>query len=191
MQQRQKLDVQFVRTSQEVLQSLENSVVSSVEMVNPSQSADSADYLVLLITWRHDQVGVIPIVGSLREASRQLQEQQPLSPDHCSDDSATPSPYQPLLPSGTPPLLPKPIPIPSTARYSYIPEADTPPRKRLLLTAPRPRCEVREILAVAAAACSRQPGPTMARRVDCSSVTLWRLGSEILERRRWPPRGGH
>nr|GFC96556.1 hypothetical protein [Tanacetum cinerariifolium] len=40
-----------------------------------------------------------------------------------------------------------------------IPEADTPPQKRLLLTAPRPGCEVRES---SAAAATRQPGPTMA-----------------------------
>ncbi|GKF70268.1 hypothetical protein Tco_0203325, partial [Tanacetum coccineum] len=31
-----------------------------------------------------------------------------------------------------------------------IPEADTPPRKRLLLTTPRPSCEVRESSAAAA-----------------------------------------
>ncbi|GJW69532.1 hypothetical protein Tco_0126449 [Tanacetum coccineum] len=81
--------------------------------------------------------------------------------------AAAPSTYHPLLPSGTPPLLPIPLPAPSTSRRADIPEADTPPRKRLLLTAPRPGCEVRESSAAAAA---RQPGPTMARRVDCSSV---------------------
>nr|GEY72025.1 putative reverse transcriptase domain-containing protein [Tanacetum cinerariifolium] len=48
-----------------------------------------------------------------------------------------------------------------------IPEADTPPQKSLLLTAPRPGCEVRESFAAAAA---RQLGPTMARSVDCSFV---------------------
>ncbi|GJR70717.1 hypothetical protein Tco_0016782 [Tanacetum coccineum] len=67
----------------------------------------------------------------------------------------------------TPPLLPIPLPAPSTSRRADIPEADMPPRKRLLLTAPRPGCEVRES---SAAAATRQPGPTMARRVDCSSV---------------------
>ncbi|GJT40255.1 hypothetical protein Tco_0940120 [Tanacetum coccineum] len=46
-------------------------------------------------------------------------------------------------------------------------EADTPPRKRLLLTTPRPSCEVGESSAAAAA---RQPGPTMAHRVDYSLV---------------------
>ncbi|GKF26022.1 hypothetical protein Tco_0081916, partial [Tanacetum coccineum] len=46
-------------------------------------------------------------------------------------------------------------------------EADTPPRKRLLLTAPRLGCEVGESSVAAAA---RQPGPTMARKVDCSYV---------------------
>ncbi|GKC24285.1 hypothetical protein Tco_1026435, partial [Tanacetum coccineum] len=68
-----------------------------------------------------------------------------------------------LHPSGTPSLLPIPPPAPSTSRRTDIPEADTPPRKRLLLTTPRPSCEVGESSAAAAA---RQPGPTMAHRVD-------------------------
>ncbi|GKG65903.1 hypothetical protein Tco_0689094, partial [Tanacetum coccineum] len=34
------------------------------------------------------------------------------------------------------------LPTPSTSRRADIPEADTPPRKRLLLTAPKPGCEV-------------------------------------------------
>nr|GEU42789.1 putative reverse transcriptase domain-containing protein [Tanacetum cinerariifolium] len=67
--------------------------------------------------------------------------------------AAVPSTYHSLLPSGTPPLLP--IPVPSTSRRAEIPEADTPPQKRLLLTTPRPGCEVGESSAVA-----RQPGPT-------------------------------
>ncbi|GJT38472.1 hypothetical protein Tco_0938337 [Tanacetum coccineum] len=56
--------------------------------------------------------------------------------------ATTPSTYHSLLPSGTPPLLPIPLPAPSTSRRADIPEADTPPRKRLLLTTPRPECEV-------------------------------------------------
>ncbi|GJZ23033.1 hypothetical protein Tco_0560492 [Tanacetum coccineum] len=80
--------------------------------------------------------------------------------------AAAPSTYHPLLPLGTPPLLPIPLPAPSTSRRADIPEADTPPRKRLLLTTPRPGCEVRE----SSAAAARQLGPTMARRVDYSSV---------------------
>ncbi|GKF32432.1 hypothetical protein Tco_0102230, partial [Tanacetum coccineum] len=59
------------------------------------------------------------------------------------------------------------IPAPSTHRRADISEADTPPQKRLLLTTPRPRCEVRES---SAAATVRQLGSTMARRVDCSYV---------------------
>nr|GEX70959.1 hypothetical protein [Tanacetum cinerariifolium] len=62
----------------------------------------------------------------------------------------------------TPPFLPIPLPVPSASRRAEIPEADTPPRKRLLLTAPRPGCEVGESSAAAAA---RQPGPTMARKL--------------------------
>ncbi|GJZ35211.1 hypothetical protein Tco_0581028 [Tanacetum coccineum] len=67
--------------------------------------------------------------------------------------AAAPSTYHPLLLSGTPPLLPIPLPVPSTSYKADIPEADTPPRKRLLLTAPRPGCEVGESCAAAA----RQP----------------------------------
>ncbi|GJT33826.1 hypothetical protein Tco_0924245 [Tanacetum coccineum] len=83
-----------------------------------------------------------------------------------------------LLPSGTPPLLP--IPLPSTSRRADIPEADTPPRKRLLLTTPRPSCEVGESSAAAAA---RQPGPTMAHRVDHSLVDTMETRFRDTERR--------
>ncbi|GJU06557.1 hypothetical protein Tco_1122987 [Tanacetum coccineum] len=70
--------------------------------------------------------------------------------------AAAPSTYHSLLPSGTSPLLPIPLPAPSTSRRADIPEVDTPHRKRLLLTTPRPGCEVGESSATAAA---RQPGP--------------------------------
>ncbi|GJX62780.1 putative reverse transcriptase domain-containing protein [Tanacetum coccineum] len=94
--------------------------------------------------------------------------------------AAAPSTYHPLLPSGTPLLLPIPLPTPSTSRRADIPEADTPPRKRLLLTAPRPGCEVGESYAAAVA---RQPGPTMARRVDCSSINTVETRVRDTERR--------
>nr|GEY42415.1 reverse transcriptase domain-containing protein [Tanacetum cinerariifolium] len=81
--------------------------------------------------------------------------------------AAVPSTYHSLLLSGTTPLLHIPLPVPSTSRRAEIPEADTPPRKRLLLTALRPGCEVQESSAATAA---RQPGPTMAHSVDCSFV---------------------
>nr|GEU94697.1 hypothetical protein [Tanacetum cinerariifolium] len=74
--------------------------------------------------------------------------------------AAVPSTYHLLLPSGTPPLLPIPLPVPSTSRRAEIPEADTPPRKRLLLTTPIPGYEVGESSAAVAA---RQPGSTTAR----------------------------
>ncbi|GJQ89813.1 hypothetical protein Tco_0000952 [Tanacetum coccineum] len=135
----------------------------------------------------------IPSEDPYEEAARQLLEQAPHSPD---EGLRLPTPllppsflsprirplspralevemrdvasalYHSLHPSGTPPLLPIPLPAPSTSRRADIPEADTPPRKRLLLTTPRPECEVGESSAAAAAA--RQPGPTMAHRVDCS-----------------------
>ncbi|GKF13412.1 hypothetical protein Tco_0054874 [Tanacetum coccineum] len=89
--------------------------------------------------------------------------------------AAAPSTYHLLLPSGTPPLLPMPLPTPTTSRRADIPEADMSPWKRLLLTAPRPRCEVGESSTAAAA---RHPGPTMARRVDCSFVDTVDVYSE-------------
>ncbi|GKD52163.1 hypothetical protein Tco_1281139 [Tanacetum coccineum] len=91
-----------------------------------------------------------------------------------------PSTYHSLLPSGTPPLLPIPLPTPSTSRRADIPEAHMPPRKRLLLTTPRPSCEVGESSATAAA---RQPGPTMAHRVDYSLVDTMETRFRDTERR--------
>ncbi|GJT60425.1 hypothetical protein Tco_1003958 [Tanacetum coccineum] len=95
--------------------------------------------------------------------------------------ATTPSTYHPLLPSGTPPLLPIPLPPPSTSRRADIPEADTLPRKRLLLTTPRPSCKVGESSAADPAA--RQPGPTMAHRVDYSLVDTMETRFRDTERR--------
>ncbi|GKB11951.1 hypothetical protein Tco_0845874 [Tanacetum coccineum] len=58
--------------------------------------------------------------------------------------------------------------IPSTSRRADVLEANMPLRRRLLLTAPTPRFEIGESFVAAAAA--RQPGSTMARRVDHSFV---------------------
>ncbi|GKB90161.1 hypothetical protein Tco_0962433 [Tanacetum coccineum] len=80
--------------------------------------------------------------------------------------ATTPSIYHSLLPAGTPPLLPIPLPAPSTSRRADIPEADTPPWNRLLVAAPTPRVEVEE----SSAAAVRQPRSTMACRVDHSFV---------------------
>ncbi|GJZ61856.1 hypothetical protein Tco_0617993 [Tanacetum coccineum] len=60
--------------------------------------------------------------------------------------ATTPSIYHSLLPAGTPPLLPIPLHAPSTSCRADIPEADTPPRKRLLLIAPMLRVEIGEDL---------------------------------------------
>ncbi|GKA04142.1 hypothetical protein Tco_0676923, partial [Tanacetum coccineum] len=95
------------------------------------------------------------------------EDEAPIEPYITERRATTPSIYHSLLPAGTPPLLPIPLPTPSTSRRADIPEADTPPRKRLLLTAPISRVEVGESSAAAAA---RQPGSTMARRVDHSFV---------------------
>ncbi|GKC49162.1 hypothetical protein Tco_1071907 [Tanacetum coccineum] len=93
--------------------------------------------------------------------------------------ATTPSIYHSLLPAGTPPLLPIPLPAPSTSRRADIPEADTPPRKRLLLTAPTPRVEVGE----SSAAAARQPGSTMARMVNHSFVDIVDTRVRYTERR--------
>ncbi|GJX40883.1 hypothetical protein Tco_0255873 [Tanacetum coccineum] len=90
--------------------------------------------------------------------------------------ATAPSTYHSLLPSGTPPLLPIPLPAPSTSRRADIPEADTPPRKRLLLTTPRPSCEVGESSAAAAA---RQPGRAHAAAASQPGGSLWTAGSFI------------
>ncbi|GJY51716.1 putative reverse transcriptase domain-containing protein [Tanacetum coccineum] len=95
----------------------------------------------------------IPSEDPYEEVARQLLEQAPtpplppsflsprIRPPHTRAAmrqmrAAAPSTYHSLLPSGTPPLLPIPLPAPSTSRRADIPEADTPPRKRLLLTTP-------------------------------------------------------
>nr|GEY04220.1 putative reverse transcriptase domain-containing protein [Tanacetum cinerariifolium] len=87
--------------------------------------------------------------------------------------------YDMILQEWTPPLLPIPLPVPSTNCRVEIPKADMPPQKRLLLTAPRPGCEVRESFAAAA----RQPGPTMARSVDCSFIDTMETRFRDTERR--------
>ncbi|GJX19544.1 hypothetical protein Tco_0222221 [Tanacetum coccineum] len=140
----------------------------------------------------------IPSEDPYEEVARQLLEQAPtpslppsflsprIRPPHTRATMrqmrvAAPSTYHSLLPSGTPPLLPIPLPAPSTSHRADIPEANTPPRKRLLLTTPRPGCEVGESSAAATAA--RQPGPTMARRVDCISVDTIETRVQDTERR--------
>ncbi|GJY57632.1 hypothetical protein Tco_0456747 [Tanacetum coccineum] len=94
--------------------------------------------------------------------------------------AAAPSTYHPLLLSRIPPLLPIPLPASSTSRRADILEANTPPQKRLLLTDPRPGCEVGES---SAAATARQLGPTMAYRVDCSFIDTMETRVRDIERR--------
>nr|GFD18651.1 hypothetical protein [Tanacetum cinerariifolium] len=65
-----------------------------------------------------------------------------------------------------------------TSHKAEIPKADTLPRKRPLLTTPRPGCEVRE-----SSAAARQPGHTMARSVDCSFVDNMETRFRDTERR--------
>ncbi|GJR14710.1 hypothetical protein Tco_0797362 [Tanacetum coccineum] len=87
--------------------------------------------------------------------------------------------YHSLHPSGTPPLLPIPLPAPSTSRRADIPEANTLPRKRLLLTTSRPGCEVGESSAAAAA---RQPVPTIETRLRDTEMRMM-TALELVNRR--------
>ncbi|GJS18148.1 putative reverse transcriptase domain-containing protein [Tanacetum coccineum] len=94
----------------------------------------------------------IPSEDPYEEAARQLLEQAPRSPEHVPDPiraedhmrDVDQSLSTSLHPSGTPSLLPIPPPAPSASRRADIPEADTPPQKRPLLTTPRPSREVGE-----------------------------------------------
>ncbi|GJV12411.1 hypothetical protein Tco_1353952, partial [Tanacetum coccineum] len=93
----------------------------------------------------------IPSEDPYEEAARQLLEQAPRSLEYVPEDHDPPC------------YLSAPSTCdPSTSRRVDIPEADTPPRKRLLLTTPRPSGEVGESSATAAA---RQPGPTIETRL--------------------------
>ncbi|GJT37863.1 hypothetical protein Tco_0937728 [Tanacetum coccineum] len=155
----------------------------------------------------------IPSEDPYEEAARQLLEQAPRSPEYVPDPMELedhvpvyiPEPEHPedLVPAedeapieayitevaSAPP--PPPSSHGSDESYSTIHLSsttpirdttidDTPPRKRLLLTAPRPGCEVGESSVAAAV---KQPGPTMARRVDCSSVDTVETRVRDTERR--------
>ncbi|GJT15922.1 hypothetical protein Tco_0874628 [Tanacetum coccineum] len=74
---------------------------------------------------------------------------------------------------------PLPLPAPSTSRRADNPEADIPPRKRLLLTSPTPRFEVGE----SSVAAARQPGSTVTRRVDYSFVDTVDASIRALKRK--------
>ncbi|GJR14425.1 hypothetical protein Tco_0797077 [Tanacetum coccineum] len=129
----------------------------------------------------------IPSEDPYEEAARQLLEQAPRSPEYVPDpmeledhvpvyipepehpedlvpaEDEAPTPLLPpsFLAPRIPTSRPRSKPSPSSRRAD-IPEADTPPQKRLLLTTPKPGCEVGESSAAAAA---RQPGPTMETRL--------------------------
>ncbi|GJR38475.1 hypothetical protein Tco_1214159 [Tanacetum coccineum] len=145
--------------------------------MEPYASMAEVGYLVMVaFDDLRDALSVIFGLSELKEAARQLLEQAPHSleyvpdpieledhvpvyipePEHpenlvLAEDEAHTPPLPPFfLSPRTPPLLPIPLPTPSTSRRADIPEADTPPQKRLLLTTPRPECEVGESSAAAA-----------------------------------------
>nr|GEV99856.1 reverse transcriptase domain-containing protein [Tanacetum cinerariifolium] len=76
--------------------------------------------------------------------------------------AAAPSTYHLPHLSGTPPMLPIPLPALSTSRKANISKADMPFQKRILLISPTPRFEVGE------SSTARQLGFIMARMVDYS-----------------------
>ncbi|GJS58856.1 hypothetical protein Tco_0653640 [Tanacetum coccineum] len=126
----------------------------------------------------------IPSEDPYEEAAQQLLEQAPRSPEYIPDPMELedhvpvyiPEPEHPedLVPAedeAPTPLLPpfflslriRPLsPRALEPDRADIPEADTPPRKRLLLTTPRPGCEIGESSIAAAA---RQPRPTIETRL--------------------------
>nr|GEV41853.1 hypothetical protein [Tanacetum cinerariifolium] len=130
----------------------------------------------------------IPSEDPYEEAAQQLLEQAPLSLEYdeapieanIPEVASAPTPLLPpsFLSLRAPPLLPIPLHVPSTSHRAKIPKADTSPQKRLLHTAPRPGCEVRESFAATA---TRQPRPTMARNKDHAAV---RAEIEVLRRER-------
>ncbi|GJZ31684.1 hypothetical protein Tco_0576731, partial [Tanacetum coccineum] len=133
----------------------------------------------------------IPSEDPYEEAARQLLEQAPHSPEYVPDPIeledhvlvyiSEPEHPEDLVPAENEAPTPTlPLPAPSTSRRADTPEADMPPRKRLLLTTPKPGCKVGESFAAAAA---RQPGPTMAHRVDGSSVDTMETRIRDTERR--------
>ncbi|GJY49981.1 hypothetical protein Tco_0439937 [Tanacetum coccineum] len=144
----------------------------------------------------------IPSEDPYEEAARRLLEQAPRSPEYVPDPMELedhvlvyipePEHLEELVPAedeAPTPLLPPfflslrirpPHTRAAMRQMTDIPEADTPPRKRLLLTTPRPSCEVGESSAAAAA---RQPGPTMAHRVDHSHVDTMETRFRDIERR--------
>ncbi|GJX43186.1 hypothetical protein Tco_0259862 [Tanacetum coccineum] len=135
-------------------------------MVTVVMSADSA----VTYTSVHSEARSwsIPSEDPYEEAARQLLEQAPRSPEYAPEDhvpvyipepehpedlgpqmrATTPSTYHSTTPIRDPTIVT--YTSTSTSRRADIPEADTPPRKRLLLTTPRPSCEVGESSAAAA-----------------------------------------
>ncbi|GJS39555.1 hypothetical protein Tco_0564598 [Tanacetum coccineum] len=158
--------------------SLRTTVVAQSALISELQSADHRRQRVITELLASDHKRQVQLTKTLRLLKGLQTQMVELQRQHGPAEG----PSQPDAPgeARTPPLLPIPLPAPSTSRRADIPEADTPPRKRLLLTTPRPGCEVGESSAAAAA---RQPGPTMAHRVDYSLVDTMETRFRDTERR--------
>ncbi|GJX61183.1 hypothetical protein Tco_0294083 [Tanacetum coccineum] len=141
----------------------------------------------------------IPSEDPYKEAARKLLEQAPRSPEYVPDsmeledhvpvyilEPEHPKDLVPAEDEAPTPLLPPSFlslrirPLSPRALAAEMRDADMPPRKRLLLTTPRPGCEVGESSTYAAA---RQPRPTMAHRVDCSFVDTMETRFQDTKRR--------
>nr|GEV54283.1 hypothetical protein [Tanacetum cinerariifolium] len=120
----------------------------------------------------------IPSEDPYEEAAQQSLEQAPHSLEYVPDPIELEDHVPVHIPEHPEDLVPAEDEAPIEAYIHEVASAPTPPLPpfflssqlrfpRLLLTAPKPGCEVRESSAAAAA---RQPGPTMARSVDCSFV---------------------
>ncbi|GJY00671.1 hypothetical protein Tco_0358823 [Tanacetum coccineum] len=131
-----------------------------------------------MFTLRHDLY--LYIEDPYEEAARQFLEQAPRSPEYVPDPMELKDHVPVYIPEPEHPedLVPAEDEAPIEAYITEVAFAPPPPPSflHLLIRPPpeeattyalRPGCEVRESSAAAAA---RQPGPTMARRVDCTSV---------------------
>nr|GEZ67859.1 hypothetical protein [Tanacetum cinerariifolium] len=107
----------------------------------------------------------IPSEDPYEEAAQQFLEQAPRSSEYVPDPIELEDHVPLHIPKHHEDLVPA--------------EDETYILERLLLTAPRPGCEIGESSATAA----RQPGPTMARSVDCNFVDPMETRFRDTERR--------
>ncbi|GJT00173.1 hypothetical protein Tco_0821342 [Tanacetum coccineum] len=140
------------------------------EHLAPANSTDVASPVVDLVPFaeetepfKTDESAATPPPPTYRTTSRMSIPPPPTSPTYAQ----APLGYRATMMRATSPPThhPLPLPAPSTSHRADITKADMLPQKRVILTAPTPRFEVKESSAAAAA---RQPGSTMVCRDDYS-----------------------